>query len=135
MYIELEERDMNLLQMIYCRVDDLYDGDVERELREILISVLANRKISLEKVYRLLELLPQFKTACQQKSIGKMESDGQEWREAWGDQSMKYKRACLKLHQHLNNLIFMQSVMNQKKIRTFYSKKTGKLIRNNLENR
>ena len=135
MYIELEESDLSLLQMIYCRVDDLYDGDVEKKLRGILISVLATRLISLEKVYRLLELLPQFKTAGQQKSIEKMENDESEWREAWEDKNMKYKRACLKLHQRLNNLAFMQAAMDQKKIKTFYSKKTGKIIRNNLENR
>lgn len=134
MYLQLEESDICLLQTINCNIDILYEDEIRGELRRIIISSVVNKKITIEDLNRLLELLLQFKTYQQQDYREESDEFSVDWPEFKKCSNVKYKRNVVRICQRLNNLLFMQYVVNQKNANTHIDKRNEGVIENRINN-
>lgn len=136
-YLGLEESDICLLQAINCHIDTLYEDYIVLELRKIIISSIVNKNIQIDDLNRLLELLPQFKTYLRQGNQEDSDELSLDWPEFEKCSNVKYKRECIRLHQRLNNLVFMQYAVHQKNVDLYSNKNnksvTGNGIKNSIE--
>lgn len=134
MYIRLEESDICLLQTVNCHIDTLYEDDIVIELRRIIISSIVSKKITIEDLNRLLELLPQFKPHKQQENQKDPDEFSLDWPGFEECPNVKYKRECIRLHQQLNNLVFMQYAVHQKSVDPYFRKSIKGVTGNGIKN-
>lgn len=134
MYIRLEESDICLLQTVNCHIDTLYEDDIVLELRRIIISSIVSKKITIEDLNRLLELLPQFKSHKQQENRRDPDEFSLDWPGFEECPNVKYKRECIRLHQQLNNLVFMQYAVHQKNVAPYFRKSIKGVTGNGIKN-